>query len=103
MRMGGALVDAEIAQLLALERAARQHAPDRRFEHALGEFAVQVLVRLAFLDAARKTGVPVIGLGLALVAGQHNLLGIDDDDIIATIKVWSEGRLMLATQAVGDD
>ena len=37
MRMVAALVDAQIAELLAAERAARQHALDGLFDHALGE------------------------------------------------------------------
>ena len=37
MRVVDTLIDAEIAQLLALQGAARHHATDRRLKHALGK------------------------------------------------------------------
>src|SRR5262245_29476910 len=57
----------------------------------------------ALLDAAGKAGMPIVSLCLALITGQNYLFGIYDNDIIATIEVWSECGLMLATQTVGDD
>jgi tRNA(Ile)-lysidine synthase len=40
---------------------------------------------------------------LALLAGEVDLLGIDDDDMVAAIHVRRESRLVLAAQPVGDD
>ena len=41
VRMLGALVDAQVAELLAAERAARQHALDGLLDDALGEAAFE--------------------------------------------------------------
>ena len=58
----------------AAERAARDHAFDGLFKHALGEATTQDLVRGDFLDAAGIAGVLVIGLVLELVARQPHLV-----------------------------
>ena len=58
---------------------------------------------LALLDTAGEAGVPVIGLVLALGTAEGDLLTVDDDDIIAAIHGRSEGWLVLAAQAIGND
>jgi hypothetical protein len=45
----------------------------------------------------------VINLLVALAAGEHHLLGVDDDDVVAVVDMGREGRLVLAAQAHGDD
>src|SRR5690606_23867794 len=35
--------------------------------------------------------------------GEGDLAGVDDDDVVAVIDMRGKGRLVLATQAVGDD
>ncbi len=60
-------------------------------------------MRRALLDAARMAGVVVVDLLVALAAGEHHLVGIDDDDVVAAVDMRREGRLVLAAQAVGDD
>ena len=87
VRMVGPVIDAQIAELRAAERAARQHALDRLLQHALGELALEDRARGALLDAADVAGVVVVDLLLALLAGQHDLLGVDDDDVVAAIDV----------------
>src|SRR5204863_244983 len=57
----------------------------------------------AFLDAADIAGVMVIDLLLQLLAGQQDLGGIDDNDIVAAIHMRGVGRLVLAAQTHGDD
>ena len=103
VRMLGAGVDAQVAHLLAAERAAREHPLDRLLDHPLGEAALEDLAGGAELDAARIAGVPVVALVGALVAGQLHLLGVDDDDVVAHVHVRREGRLVLAAQDLGDD
>ena len=44
-------------------------------------------------------GVVVIDLLVALAAGEHHLVGIDDDDVVAVVDMRGEGRLVLAAQA----
>ena len=57
---------------------------------------------LDLLQAARIAGMIAINLVVQLLAGQHELIGIDHDDIIATVTVRGEGGLMLAAQHRGD-
>jgi hypothetical protein len=57
----------------------------------------------ALLDAARIAGVVIVDLLLALAAGEHHLVGVDDDDVVAAIDVGRVARLVLAAQAHGDD
>ena len=96
------LVDPEIAELLAAERATRQHAFHRLFDDALGESAVQNELRGPFLDAARVTGVVEIDLLLLLAAGEDHLVRIHHDDVVAVVHVRREGRLVLAAKAERD-
>src|SRR5690606_3270599 len=76
VRMLGAGIDAQIAELLLAERAARQHALDSLLDDAVRETAGEDIARGAFLDAARIAGMPVVLLVLELVAREHGLLGI---------------------------
>ena len=51
---------------------------------------------------ADVTGVMIINLIGQLVAGQHDLIGVDDDHMIAGINVGSVGGLVFAAQNRGD-
>ena len=96
-------IDAQVAELRAAERPTRQHALHGLLDDALGELALEDRAGRALLDAADEAGVVVIDLLLALAAGQHDLVGVDDDDIVAVVDVRGVGRLVLAAQAHGDD
>ena len=98
MRMLGAGIDAQVLHLAAAERAARDHALDRLLDDALGETALEQLARGALLDAARMAGVPVVDLVGELLAGEGDLVGIDDDDVVAVVDMRGEGRLVLAAE-----
>ena len=82
---------------------ARQHALDRLLDDALGELALEDRLGGALFDAADIAGVVVIDLLVALAAGEHHLVGVDDDDVVAVVHVGREGGLVLAAQAHGDD
>ena len=101
--MVGSLVDAQIAELLAAERAARQHAFHGLLDDALGITPIEDEFCRAFLDAADETAVMVIDLLVALAAGEHHLLRIDHDDIVAVIDMRRERGLVLAAQPERDD
>ena len=103
VRMVGAGIDPQIAELALAERPARQHALDGLLDDALGKLSFEDRARSALLDAADIAGVMVVDLLLALSAGQHDLVRIDDDDVVAVIDVRGEGRLVLAAQPHGDD
>ena len=86
---------------LAAERALRQHALDRAAD-GLGRLAGEQLAVRLRLDAARVAAVAVHPLAIGLAGGQHDLLGVDDDDVVAGVEVGSEDRLVLAAQHAGD-
>ena len=53
-------------------------------------------------QAARVARVPVVHLVVELLAGDRDLLGVDDDDEVAGVDVRRVLRLVLAAQRVGD-
>ena len=65
--------------------------------------ALEVVLGVAFLDAAGEAGVPIVFFLLQLLAGKNGLLAVDDDDIVTAIHGWREDGLVLAAQSVGDD
>src|SRR5690606_25009127 len=103
MGMFGAGIDLQIAHLLAAQGTARDHALHGLLDDALGEAAFEKLAGGALLDAARIARMPVIDLVAELLAGQLDLLGIDDDHVVAAIAMRRVDRLVLAAQAVGDE
>ncbi len=66
--------------------------------HPLRVLAGEDRALAAALDAAGIAGVPVEDCRRRLVAGQHDLLGVDDDDVVAAIHVRREAGLVLAAQ-----
>ena len=103
VRMLGALVDAQVAHQLALERTAREHALDGLVDDALGVLAVHDLAGRALLDATGIAGVVVVDLVFVLGAGEDDLVGVDDDDVVTAIDVRRVDGLVLALEAGGDE
>ncbi len=103
MRMLGAGIDAQVSELHATQRSARQHALDRLLDDALRELAFHDLLGGALLDAADIAGVVMVDFLLALAAGEHGLGGIDDDDVVAVVDMRGVGRLVLAAQVQRHD
>src|SRR5215475_2084648 len=68
----------------------------------LGMLAFEDLGGGPVLDAAGIAGMPVIDLVCALVAGEDDVDGIDDDDVVAAIEMRGIARLVLASQAICD-
>src|SRR5579863_7721583 len=65
------------------------------FEDALGKAPFKDRLGGPLFDAADIAGVVVIDLVVPLAAGQHHLLGVDDDDIVAVVDMRREGGLVL--------
>ncbi len=76
--------NAQVLHLATAKRAARNHALDSLFEDALREATFENGACSTLLDAARITGVPVVLLVGVLLAGENNLVGIDNDDVVAS-------------------
>src|SRR6185436_18611707 len=83
VRVLGAVVEMQSAHLVAAQRPARDHALDRFFEDSLGEAALEHLAGGDLLEAAGIAGVLVIELLLELAAGEADLVGVDDADMVA--------------------
>src|SRR5215213_2151075 len=103
MRMLRTRIDAEMAELLAAQWTTRQHALDSLLDDALGETPLEDRLGAALLDAADVVRVVVVDLLLHFAAGEHHLRGVDDDDVVAIVRVRRVGRLVLAAQPHGDD
>src|SRR5436309_1462338 len=99
--MGGAGVDFQLGELLPCEAVLREHALDRLAEH-LGRAAVELLAERALAQAAREARVAVVELLVELLAGDGDLLGVDDDDEVAGVDVRRVLGLVLAAERVGD-
>ena len=78
----------------------RKHAADGVFKYALGVFG-ENLLRGGLALAAGISGIALVDLVGHLLAGEDNLLGIDDDDIVAAIHMRGVARCGLAAQDVG--
>src|SRR5579875_339280 len=98
MRMFASLVDTQIAELAAAERAAREHALDGLFDNAFREAAFENEFCRTCLDTARITGEVMIDLLVALPAGQIHFVSIDADDIAPIVQTPPECRGVLAPQ-----
>ena len=94
----GALVDAQVTEDLAEERAAGQHALDGLLDDPLREAALEDELGRTLLDAAGIASVVVVHLLVALAAGQDDLVGVDDDDVVAAVDMGGVRRLVLAAQ-----
>src|SRR5690606_17800246 len=104
VRMLAAAIDTKLRQLLARQRAfLRHHALDGLFKDALRMLAGENLARDALLDPARVTGVAIVDLVGHFLAGERNLVGVDDDDMVARINVRREVGAMLAAKAKRDE
>src|SRR5204862_795016 len=101
VRVLGAGVDLQFAQLRAREAVAREHAFDRLAQH-LRRPALELGTQRPAAETARIAGVAVVHLGVELVSGHVDLLRVHDDDEIACVDVRRVLRLGLATERVRD-
>ena len=95
-----AFENAASGQLLATQSAVRQHTLNSQFHGEVALLGHQGAI-LDFLQVADVAGVVLIQLLVQLVAGENGLIGVDDDDKIASIHMGGEDRLMLASQQGG--
>ncbi len=97
MRMASTSIDLETATLCATLACVRNHTTDSKLKNHLG-------VLLAELGGsgddliADVACVACVDLGAFLIASEHDLISVDHDDVIATVNVGREDRLVLTTE-----
>ena len=101
MRMLWTGIDIEVTIDLVAQLGLGKHTLDGVLENSLW-LSLQLFANIAETLATRETGVMHIVLLSHLVAGELDLLGIDDDDVVATIAVGSVARFTLATENHGN-
>src|SRR5579862_3768175 len=95
MRVLCALVDLELGCHLAAHLGLRQHALDGLLDDGFGATGEELDEGL-FAEAAGESGVAAIELLVSLEAREHDLFGVDDNDVIAHIDVGGVERVELA-------
>src|SRR3981081_1322049 len=95
-------INAQIAELHAAKRTARNHALDRLLDHAFRKPALEDRFCGTLLDTANEPGVVVINLVLALATGQHRMSRVDDDDMVTAIDMGRVSREVLTAKAHRD-
>ena len=98
--MLAAAIDLQAGQGTVGQGVLGQHTLHSQLHGQLGALAHQGAV-LDFLQTADPAGVTAIVLLIQLLAGQHGLVSVDDDDEVAAVGVGSELRLVLAPQQGG--
>ena len=99
MRMTGAGINLQLGHLLTAQAGVGHHALDGQFQKKFGAAGAD-FPRSVHLLAADVSGETGVNLGVFLVAGQHHLVRVHDNDKVATINVGGENCLVLATQNV---
>jgi hypothetical protein len=89
--------DVELLDHRPPEPILRKHPADRLLDGERRLLREQVLVEGPG-DAAGVSGVAPGDLLLLLAAREHDLGGIDDDEVVADVHVGGEHRLVLATK-----
>ena len=97
----GTSIDLELAQHGAAQRILWQHTLNSQFDDLLRLFDEQ-LFEADGLQVADLASVVMIHLVGTLVAGDGNLLSVDDDDVITCVYMRRIFCLVLATQAARD-
>ena len=90
-------VHLQFAHLGTAEAVLGDHACNSLLHCTLGELLKELFVAEA-LETTRVVGVAVGALLFQLVAGQHNLVRVDDDDKVTRVDVRCEFHLVLAAQ-----
>ena len=100
VRVVRAGIHLDVQRQLAAERTLGEHTADGNLER-IGRVALDQRRERVLLEAAGKTGVPVIQLVVELVAGDLDLVGVDDHDIVTDFLMRRVAGLVLATNEAG--
>ncbi|MNR00874.1 hypothetical protein D3C85_1166620 [compost metagenome] len=94
--MLGAGVNLELLDHRVTQRTLRQHAFYGFLQNALRELVLQ-FGEVALVDTTRVARVAIVFLVQCLVTGYAQFFCVNDNNVITSINVRSELRLMLAT------
>ena len=97
MRMLGAGIDFQFLQDPSPDPVVREHSLYRALDHSFRILLHEIFETLKH-RSSRVTRVMEILLHLCPLAGHLHLVGIDDDDKIPCVGIWSEYWFMLAAQ-----
>jgi hypothetical protein len=100
MPMLGTGVDAKSGEHIRAERVALQH-PLHRVHERESRVELLRLLQVALAKSAGVTAVAGVDLVAELGARELDLGCVDHDHVVATVHVWGESRLVLATQDLG--
>ena len=100
MGMLGTGIDMQVAVQGVAKTVFRKHATDSVFENAL-RMGGEDLCRGGLALATGISSVALVDFVSHFLAGEDNLLGIDDDDIVAAVDMRGVARFGLAAQDVG--
>src|SRR5660397_175418 len=90
-------INLELPQLTRTQLALGQHPLDGPFNH-FSRSSLQQLGEGKVLNPARIAGMPVITLLFHLLTGDRDLLGINHNHKITSVRMWGELRLMFSPQ-----
>jgi hypothetical protein len=94
-------IDLQFSELRSAEPVLGEHPPHRRLHEPLGVLSPDLL-GTKLTDSPGVAGMVVITLARLLGAGQPNLLGVDDDDVITRVEKGSVRGLFFSGQDSGD-
>ena len=90
-----ARLETEAEEHTSAEFILREHTGDREAEH-LGRLLFLHLAERSFLETTHIVGMPSVELVFDLVSRDDDLVGIEDDDVVAIIEVVREIDFILA-------
>ena len=101
MRVLRTFIYIEVAEQLGTETVLRKHSLDGML-HDKGRLAVEHILGRSETLSSGVTGVTNVHFVGQLLAGKADLVGVDDDDVVTTVHVRREIRLVLATEDKSD-
>ena len=90
-----ARIDAELLEHISAEGVLGEHTLDGFVDGELGLLVHELFV-LHLFETADVAGVIAVIFLLQLLAGEHHLVAVDDDDMVAAVDVGSVFGLILA-------
>lgn len=102
MRMFGTGINFQFGHLLTAQRIAGNHTFNSFFDNSFRETAGQNFCRSRFFNTANPAGMFEIFLVSQFTAGELDFVGIDDNDIVAAVKVRNVAGFVFAAQNLGD-